>query len=107
MISLCPVCESAEYTCADGKYYCDNCGNVWEKQPQPLQCSFPYPFGTILYSPNRFGGKVAGVESYKVIGYAVNERGMFVDLLPQSYDGVSTLWRIRDLYLTEKEAWEA
>lgn len=84
-------------TCDEDCATCDAC----------VTYTVPWAIGTILYAPERFRQKVTFVERYKVVGYEVNERGTYVILLPQSYDGIATHWRIRDLYLTEQEAWEA
>ena len=70
--------------------------------------NFPYDFGTRIFIPNRFMGKVMGVDEYKVVGYEVADNGVFVVLHPKTYEGITSRRRINDpkLYTTEAEARE-
>ena len=108
-MTLCPICESADVVETEKLLHCLTCGNKWEKPPQPLTYTFPYSFGTILYSASRYNEKTYDTEKHEVIGYEVTTHGIYINLLPVSYDGIATMWRLDsdNLFETEKEALEA
>ena len=105
-MTLCPVCESADVVETEKLLHCLACGNKWERPPQPIIVEFPYPLHTFLYSPNRFQGVIKDVTKHEVIGYEVTDHGIYINLLPKSYDGIAVMWRLDsdNLYETEEEA---
>lgn len=61
MIIICPVCESGALTYAEGKCYCDNCGNVCTEPQEPPRKIY-------------IAGKMTGEPNYRAKFKAAAER---------------------------------
>jgi len=103
---LCPVCNSGGAVKVGDTYACMNCGHRWEAKPQSLTCTFPWPFGTILYAPDIHYGKVYKANKKRLIGYEVTERGVRAEVIDCNPHSVTEYIKLNKLFTTREEAME-